>query len=121
MSQSRRERRTPAPLRHIPSPAEAAQTIQIPVGVLMAPNGFLGGRLEKKSPPLFRVVIGQVGWKNADLENELTLGHWMTTPATPDLLFAAHDDLWQLTVKRVGEQALYNGFGLAATVPADSN
>lgn len=96
----------------VPGEQAASPTIQIPVGVLVAPTGLVGGRMNDKVPPMFRVVIGQVGWKNADLEAELVQGQWMTTPATPDLLFTAHDDLWQTAVRRVGQEALFHGFGI---------
>ncbi len=103
------------PLAAIPQP------VQIPVGVLMAPNNIFGGRLTAKSPPLFRVVVGQVAWNTVDLQAQLDLGQWLTTPATPDLLFAAHEDLWKFAVQRVGAEVLNQSLGIVPRVPSELN
>lgn len=83
---------------------------QLPVGLLMAPATT--GRLANHLPPAFRVVVGQVGWPQEQLSHDLNAGLWLTTPATPDLIFGLHDDLWQTAVKRVGEMVLVEALGL---------
>ena len=92
---------------------------RLPVGVLMAP--VAGGRLANQLPPAFRVVVGQVGWSPEQLAQDLGTGHWLTTPATPDLIFGIHDNLWQSAVKRVGACVLFDSLGIVPTTDTELN
>lgn len=110
------------------SPAEDADTglpavpnspDRLPVGVLMAPAA--ADRLGKHLPPAFRVVVGQVGWSPDQLTHDLATGQWLTTPATPDLIFGIHDNLWQTAVKRVGACVLFESLGIVPSPKSELN
>lgn len=94
------------------APAELAPHAQqpMPVGVLVGPQA--GHHREGHSPP-FRVIVGGIGWPKARLDEELSRGLWMSTPATPDLLFDEHEDLWRVALQRVGTSILSESLGVA--------
>jgi putative transcriptional regulator len=45
---------------------------------------------------------GYAGWAGGQLENELTMGGWLTKPATSDDVFGEHEDLWRAVVQDIG-------------------
>ncbi len=53
-----------------------------------------------------RIVVGQVLWKGGQLEHELLEGMWLPLPATPKLVFASADEMWQQSMREVGNHYL---------------
>jgi putative transcriptional regulator len=43
----------------------------------------------------FRLFSGYSGWGEGQLDGELDVGGWLTTPATAELIFLSHDEQWQ--------------------------
>ena len=54
----------------------------------------------------FRLFSGYAGWAGGQLEAEMQVGGWLTLPAQKDLVFYDADDLWDQTVKTIGEDIL---------------
>jgi putative transcriptional regulator len=59
-----------------------------------------------------RIFIGRVTWQAGELENETLDGHWMITPAAPELVFGDYDNLWRTCVRRVGEAVIRSAPGV---------
>ena len=53
----------------------------------------------------FRMFSGYAGWGGGQLEGEMKIGGWLTTPATWELIFEQDDQtLWQQVVNTIGAQ-----------------
>ena len=50
-------------------------------------------RLVEQDQQPFRLFVGYAGWAGGQLESELEVGGWLTTPATCDDVFSEADDL----------------------------
>lgn len=57
----------------------------------------------------FRIYSGHAGWGTGQLEGELNMGGWLTTPATIDDVFSGHDSLWKQVTSRIGLNILVPG------------
>lgn len=51
-------------------------------------------------------IVGYSGWGAGQLESELEIGGWMTLPATPEVVFADPDELWNLASSHVSDSIL---------------
>ncbi len=51
-------------------------------------------------------IVGYSGWGAGQLESELQVGGWMTLPATPELVFADPDELWNIASSHVSDSIL---------------
>lgn len=56
----------------------------------------------------FKVFTGYSGWGPGQLESELEVGSWFTTPARPDDIFSDDEDLWDQVAARIGNQILFS-------------
>lgn len=50
----------------------------------------------------FTLFVGHAGWGGGQLENELEVGGWRTTPATLEHVFQRESDLWERVNKELG-------------------
>ena len=53
-----------------------------------------------------RLFVGYAGWSPGQLENELTEGAWLTTPATTQYVFDASQGSWELLLRAIGRANL---------------
>ena len=53
-----------------------------------------------------RLFVGYAGWSPGQLENELTEGAWLTTPATTDNVFNLAQGAWELLLRSIGRANL---------------
>jgi putative transcriptional regulator len=68
----------------------------------------------------FRLFVGHSGWGGGQLENELTVGSWLTAPATVDYVFWDETDLWKTVSKQIGESLLLSTLHIEPTqIPPD--
>lgn len=51
-------------------------------------------------------ISGYSGWGPGQLESELKVGGWMTLPATPEIVFADADEMWNLASTQVAKAIL---------------
>lgn len=51
-----------------------------------------------------RIVVGQVHWKVGQLEQEMAQGLWLPLPATPKIVFGNPDEMWQQSMREVGNR-----------------
>lgn len=66
----------------------------------------------------FRIFSGHAGWGNGQLESELNLSGWLTSPALIDDVFADHETLWRQVTSRIGLNILVPGMS-PEQVPKD--
>ena len=67
----------------------------------------------------FRLVSGYAGWAGGQLESELQVGGWLTTPANVDYIFDTEtDDLWKTVTRDIGTEILSKSFKIKH-VPED--
>lgn len=71
-------------------------------GVYFASHKDHLDRLVRKQPSKLRVFSGYSGWGAGQLEQELEMGGWMTTPALPGEIFGDSQVLWRDVARRIG-------------------
>src|SRR5687768_11492670 len=57
----------------------------------------------------FRLFTGYSGWAAGQLEDEMQVGGWLTTPATPEMVFYKQDNIWELVANCIGLDILSAG------------
>jgi putative transcriptional regulator len=62
--------------------------------------------LVEQSKEPFKIFVGHSGWGPGQLDNELSQGAWLTTPATLDLIFFDGGDLWHTVTRQIGRNLL---------------
>ena len=77
-------------------------------------------RLIARQEAAYRLFVGHSGWGEGQLEGELQIGSWLTTPATIELVFYNEGDLWKRTAQQVGETMLLQTLGLKELPPDPS-
>lgn len=56
-----------------------------------------------RGPVKSMLALGYAGWGPGQLEAECEAGHWISVPATPDLVFDAENDhKWHLSARALG-------------------
>ncbi len=65
-----------------------------------------------------RIFSGYSGWGPGQLENELQVGGWLTTPAEFEHVFAEPADLWKAVCEQFGQDILFMESG-RAKIPDD--
>jgi putative transcriptional regulator len=58
--------------------------------------------LVTRSSARFRLFSGHSGWGGGQLENELSVGGWLTTPAKSDDVFGDYETTWKTVCGRIG-------------------
>lgn len=53
-----------------------------------------------------RWLVGHTAWQKGELERQIETGLWYPIPATPDLVFAQSDEIWQRALRRAGDYSL---------------
>jgi putative transcriptional regulator len=75
-------------------------------GVYLATQKDNLRRIVAQTKRPYRLFSGYAGWGGGQLEGELKLGGWLTTPATLDDVFGAGDELWKNVADKIGRQIL---------------
>ena len=57
----------------------------------------------------FRLFSGHAGWGGGQLEGELEVGGWLSTPATVEDTFSDCETLWQRVARRIGLEIIAPG------------
>jgi putative transcriptional regulator len=56
-----------------------------------------------RPPGDFRILLGYAGWGPGQLENEILAGAWLTTEATPELVFQTPlEAMWEKALRGLG-------------------
>ncbi len=69
--------------------------------------------LVKDSSATFRLFSSHSGWGGGQLENEMSVGGWLTCPATPADVFGNHETIWKEICGRIGRKII------APDIPAE--
>ncbi len=85
---------------------------EVPPGVYLAAQREHLELLVQQTEHPFRLFIGHAGWGQGQLENELSQGAWLTTPATRELIFAENEDLWSTVVRRIGRSIIRSALNI---------
>jgi putative transcriptional regulator len=75
-------------------------------GVFLATQKDHLRKIISRSERPYRLFSGYAGWGGGQLEGELKMGGWLTTPAKVEHVFAASDDLWKSVADEIGRQIL---------------
>jgi len=60
-----------------------------------------------------RIFVGRIVWRAGELENQTLAGNWMITPASPELVFGDHENLWRTCVHQIGESVIRTAPGVS--------
>ena len=56
-----------------------------------------------RPPRDLRILLGYSGWGPGQLENEIVSGAWLTTTASPDLVFRTPvEEMWERALRQIG-------------------
>jgi putative transcriptional regulator len=64
-----------------------------------AQKHHLEGLVSQPSGPL-RIIVGHLGWKEGELQQELDDGLWHLVPATPEVVFSNDREMWSRLIHR---------------------
>jgi putative transcriptional regulator len=62
-------------------------------------------------PEDFRIFCGYSGWGPGQLESELEIGGWLTSPASVDDIFLPGEEMWKQISGRIGLEILGSTIG----------
>ncbi|HMP08375.1 MAG TPA: YqgE/AlgH family protein [Lacipirellulaceae bacterium] len=62
--------------------------------------------LVRREAARFRLFSGHSGWGGGQLESELTVGGWLTAPASVDEVFGDHEDIWKDVCAQIGRRIM---------------
>ena len=95
----------------VPGPLMAVHTLErlsereIVPGVFFATHRDALDELVRREEP-FRLFAGHAGWGSGQLEGELEVGGWLTTPATRQDVFCDPQMVWKTVTQRIGLQII---------------
>ncbi len=102
----------------VSGPLMAVHTNQFFAEMEIVPGVFLAAKREhldslvlQRDDPL-RVFFGHAGWGPGQLDNEIQVGGWLTTPASAEFVFYRGEDLWEKVSKQVGQSTLQSMLNL---------
>ena len=90
----------PGPLMALHTHEHLAETEVIP-GLYFATHKDALDELVRQDEP-FRLYAGHAGWGGGQLDGEMDVGGWLTTPATLDDVWADSDTVWRSVTQRIG-------------------
>jgi putative transcriptional regulator len=62
--------------------------------------------LVRRSDAKFRLFSGHAGWGGGQLENEMRVGGWLTSPADAEEVFSDPEELWKLVCGAIGRRII---------------
>ena len=62
--------------------------------------------LVRRENARFRLFSGNSGWGSGQLEGEMKLGGWLTSPATVELVFADPETVWRAVCGEIGRRIM---------------
>lgn len=80
---------------------EQLQELEIVPGVFLSNGREMLERLVDDDDARTRFFVGYAGWGDGQLERELGEGSWLVAPATAELVFGDHEELWQKVTRQV--------------------
>lgn len=81
---------------------DSSMTVSADIGVTTS-RDILQAIARGEGPERYRIALGYAGWGSGQLESELGENSWLSTPATPELLFATPpEQLWQAAASELG-------------------
>ena len=102
----------------VSGPLMALHTNQFLAEMEILPGVFFAARREhldslvlQQDDPL-KIFFGHAGWGPGQLDNEIQVGGWLTTPASAELVFYHGEDLWEKVSKQVGQSTLQSMLNL---------
>lgn len=84
---------------------EFAEAVASP-GIYVAAQLPTLRKLGKIAAAECRWLVGHTAWQKGELERQIEAGLWCPIPATPDLVFAQPDEIWQRALRRAGDYSL---------------
>jgi putative transcriptional regulator len=60
----------------------------------------------------YRLIVGHLGWKPEQLEQEIQAGVWHALPATAGAVFSPADEMWQSLIRRATANSLARWIGI---------
>jgi putative transcriptional regulator len=92
----------------VPGPLVAVHTLkafseyEVLPGVYVSTHKDALDLMVRKKELSLRLYTGNAGWGSGQLEGELEVGGWLTTPATRREIFADPETVWKSVTERIG-------------------
>lgn len=90
----------PGPLMAVHRCEELAEQTVLP-GIFVTTGSEALDQLVRQEE-IFRLFAGHSGWGSGQLESELEMGGWLTSPADADDVFSDPESLWKTVTNRIG-------------------
>lgn len=75
--------------------------------------------MQTDQPHPYRLIVGHLGWTQAQLNQEIAEGYWHRMPATSDILWTDDGFLWPTLIRRATSQSVSRWLGVEHV--ADAN
>jgi putative transcriptional regulator len=108
----------PGPLMAIHTHEDLAE-IEIHEGLYFATSSDTLDYLVRQDAPT-RLFTGHAGWGSGQLESEMEVGGWLTSPASADDIWSDPDALWKSVTSRIGMEIIAPNIA-PECVPEDPN
>jgi putative transcriptional regulator len=95
----------PGPLIAIHDQSQLAEREILPELYMSMQKDAIDSLVRKKSAT-FRLFSSHSGWGGGQLENELSVGGWLMTPATSADVFGDFEAVWKEVCGRIGRQII---------------
>jgi putative transcriptional regulator len=63
-------------------------------------------RLVAENESAMKFFVGYAGWTAGQLDAEMDEGSWLTTPATPEMVFEGDEHLWTDLIRALSRAAI---------------
>lgn len=81
-------------------------------GIYLAAQVDTLKKLALVPPDHYRLLVGHTVWQGGVLEQQVFDGLWYALPATPQIIFAADDEMWLKGMKQVGRKMIQSMAGI---------
>jgi putative transcriptional regulator len=91
----------------VPGPLMALHTLEALAELEVLPGLYFSTHRDAldglvRQETTYRLFAGHSGWGSGQLEGEMDVGGWLTTPAMLDDIWAESDSLWKSVTGRIG-------------------
>lgn len=81
-------------------------------GIYVAAQKQILENLVRQHQIPYRLIVGHLGWRNEQLEDEIEAGFWHPVPATAESVFASPAEMWPRIIRRATSRSVARWIGV---------